>query len=35
MHNFVHQMLHNCPAAQRIEALWNVGDYFYILLPVY
>ncbi|KAJ3557502.1 hypothetical protein NM688_g1444 [Phlebia brevispora] len=22
MHNFVHEMLHNSPAAQRIEALW-------------
>ena len=25
MHNFVHDMLHNSPAAQRIEALWHVG----------
>ncbi|PCH44457.1 hypothetical protein WOLCODRAFT_139023 [Wolfiporia cocos MD-104 SS10] len=23
MHNFVHEMLHNNPAAQRIEALWQ------------
>ncbi|KAI0060664.1 HD domain-containing protein [Artomyces pyxidatus] len=23
MHNFVHDMLHNSPAAQRIEALWQ------------
>ncbi|KAL9713846.1 hypothetical protein Ac2012v2_003457 [Leucoagaricus gongylophorus] len=23
MHNFVHDMLHNSPAAQRIEALWH------------
>ncbi|KAI0077751.1 HD domain-containing protein [Panus rudis PR-1116 ss-1] len=23
MHNFVHDMLHNSPAAQRIEALWK------------
>ncbi|TFY80053.1 hypothetical protein EWM64_g3960 [Hericium alpestre] len=23
MHNFVHGMLHNSPAAQRIEALWK------------
>ncbi|KAF8524172.1 HD domain-containing protein [Gautieria morchelliformis] len=23
IHNFVHEMLHNSPAAQRIEALWN------------
>ncbi|OSD05342.1 HD domain-containing protein [Trametes coccinea BRFM310] len=23
MHNFVHEMLHNSPAAQRIEALWK------------
>lgn len=23
MHNFVHEMLHNSPAAQRIEALWQ------------
>jgi len=25
MHNFVHDMLHNSSAAQRIEALWHVG----------
>jgi len=25
MHNFVHDMLHSSPAAQRIEALWHVG----------
>lgn len=25
MHNFVHDMLHNSPAAQRIEALWHVS----------
>ena len=24
MHNFVHEMLHHSPAAQRIEALWQV-----------
>lgn len=24
MQNFVHDMLHNSPAAQRIEALWKV-----------
>ena len=24
MHNFVHEMLHNGPAARRIEALWQV-----------
>ncbi len=24
MHNFVHEMLHNSPAAQRIMDLWNV-----------
>ena len=24
MHNFVHDMLHNSPAAQRIESLWRV-----------
>ncbi|KAH9893216.1 HD domain-containing protein [Cubamyces lactineus] len=23
MHNFVHEMLHNSPSAQRIEALWR------------
>ncbi|KAI0316809.1 hypothetical protein OF83DRAFT_1244650 [Amylostereum chailletii] len=23
MHNFVHEMLHNSPAAQRMEALWQ------------
>lgn len=23
MHNFVHDMLHNSPAAQRIESLWR------------
>lgn len=23
MHNFVHEMLHNSPAAQRIECLWQ------------
>ncbi|KAK0457892.1 HD domain-containing protein [Desarmillaria tabescens] len=23
MHNFIHEMLHNSPAAQRIEALWK------------
>ncbi|KAI0825774.1 HD domain-containing protein [Irpex lacteus] len=23
MHNFVHEMLHNSPAAQRIESLWQ------------
>ena len=23
MHNFVHEMLHNSPAAQRIHALWQ------------
>ncbi|KAF8579910.1 HD domain-containing protein [Ramaria rubella] len=23
MHNFIHDMLHNTPAAQRIEALWK------------
>ncbi|KAK0444823.1 HD domain-containing protein [Armillaria borealis] len=23
MHNFIHEMLHNSPAAQRIEALWR------------
>ncbi|KAJ8496048.1 hypothetical protein ONZ51_g1366 [Trametes cubensis] len=23
MHNFVHEMLHNSPSAQRIEALWK------------
>jgi len=23
MHNFVHEMLHNSPAAQRIETLWK------------
>lgn len=23
MHNFVHDMLHNVPAAQRMEALWK------------
>lgn len=25
MQNFVHEMLHNSPAAQRIMDLWNVG----------
>ena len=25
MHNFVHEMLHNSPSAQRIEALWQVN----------
>lgn len=25
MHNFVHDMLHYSPAAQRIEALWLVS----------
>jgi hypothetical protein len=24
MHNFVHDMLHNSPAARRIESLWRV-----------
>lgn len=24
MHNFVHEMLHDSPAAQRIMALWQV-----------
>jgi hypothetical protein len=24
MHNFVHEMLHDSPAAQRMEALWKV-----------
>ena len=24
MHNFVHDMLHNSPAAKRIESLWRV-----------
>jgi hypothetical protein len=24
MHNFVHVMLHNSPAAQKIESLWLV-----------
>ena len=24
MHNFVHDMLHNSPAAHRIESLWRV-----------
>jgi hypothetical protein len=28
MHNFVHDMLHNSPAAQRIEALWKVSLLF-------
>ena len=23
MHNFVHEMLHNSPAAQRIHSLWQ------------
>ena len=25
MHNFVHEMLHDSPAAQQIDALWRVG----------
>lgn len=32
MHNFVHEMLHNSSAAQRIEALWQVSIY---ILQVY
>ena len=27
MHNFVHDMLHNSPAAQRIESLWRVSPF--------
>ena len=27
MHNFVHDMLHNSPAAQRIESLWRVSSF--------
>jgi putative hydrolase of HD superfamily len=25
MHNFLHEMLHDSPAAQRIDALWKVS----------
>jgi putative hydrolase of HD superfamily len=28
MHNFVHDMLHDSPAAQRIQALWHVNSFF-------
>jgi hypothetical protein len=29
MHNFVHDMLHNSPAAQRIESLWRVSPFIH------
>lgn len=30
MHNFIHEMLHNTPAAQRIMDLWNVCYYGFV-----
>jgi putative hydrolase of HD superfamily len=33
MHNFVHEMLHDSPAARRIETLWQVWPLSVPLTP--
>ena len=33
MHNFVHDMLHDSPAAQRMLALWQVGAHLVVHFP--
>jgi hypothetical protein len=34
MHNFVYDMLHATPAALRIEALWKVWQFVFLVLTI-